>query len=117
MPIAKTKNLPLARQMQHHADDAAELLKRLAHPARLLVLCLLVDGELAVNQLEQHVGLSQSALSQHLAVLREHGLVTTRREGSSVYYQVAAGPWLDVLKALYGHYCGAPAARKVSPPR
>ena len=117
MPIAKTIPNNLVPQMQHHADDAAELLKRLAHPARLLVLCLLVDGELAVYQLEQHVGLSQSALSQHLAVLREHGLVTTRREGSSVYYRVAAGPWLGVLKALDGHYCGAPAVRKGSRPR
>lgn len=110
MPAAN-KTLPLADQMQHHAGDAAELLKRLAHPARLLVLCLLVDGERPVNQLEQHVGLSQSALSQHLAVLREHGLVTTRREGLSVYYQVTPGPWLDVLKALQGHYCAVPSPR------
>jgi DNA-binding transcriptional ArsR family regulator len=112
MTATANKTPPLARQMQEHAADAAELLKSLSHPARLLVLCLLVDGERSAGELEQHLDLSQSALSQHLAVLREAGLVSTRREAQSVLYKVAPGPWLDVLQVLHLHYCPTPRTRK-----
>ncbi len=91
--------------MARHAESAAELLKALAHPARLLVLCRLVEGEAAVGELQPLVGLSQSALSQHLATLREMQLVTTRRESQTIYYALAAGPAIGVLDALYAAYC------------
>lgn len=91
--------------MARHAERAAELLKALAHPARLLVLCRLVEGEAAVGELQSLVGLSQSALSQHLATLREMELVTTRRESQTIYYGLADGPVIGVLDALYAAYC------------
>jgi len=91
--------------MARHAERAADLLKALAHPARLLVLCRLVDGETSVGELQPLVGLSMSALSQHLATLREMELVTTRRESQAIYYSLAEGPAIRVLDALYAAYC------------
>ncbi len=95
--------------MATHAAAAAELLKALAHPARLMVMCRLVDGEASVGELQQQVGLSMSALSQHLAVLRELALVTTRRQSQTIFYSLAEGPALGVMQALYEAYC-APKA-------
>jgi DNA-binding transcriptional ArsR family regulator len=92
-------------EMAQHAEQAAALLKALAHPARLLVLCRLLEGETSVGELQPLVGLSMSALSQHLAVLREMDLVSTRREAQSIYYSLVNGPALGVLDALYAAYC------------
>lgn len=103
--VARLSKRPLAKRMARHAEDAAQLLRALSHPARLLVLCSLVEGEKAAGELETLAGLSQSALSQHLAVLREQGLVRTRREAQSVIYTVADGPALAVLRALHQEYC------------
>jgi DNA-binding transcriptional ArsR family regulator len=97
-------------QMADHAHEAAALLKALAHPARLLVLCQLVDGESSVGALQPLTGLSPSALSQHLAVLRDMELVTTRREAQTIYYALAEGPAVGVLDALHAAFCG-PARR------
>src|SRR3546814_11802513 len=80
----KIRPMPSPEQMAQHANEAAALLKALAHPARLLVLCQLVEGEASVGELQPITGLSMSALSQHLAVLREMELVTTRRDRQSV---------------------------------
>ena len=91
--------------MARHAASASELLKALAHPARLLVLCRLVEGETTVGELQRLVGLSMSALSQHLATLREMELVATRRESQAIYYSLVAGPAIGVLDALYAAYC------------
>jgi DNA-binding transcriptional ArsR family regulator len=93
--------------MAEHAEEAAALLKALAHPARLLVLCRLVDGECSVGELQPLVGLSMSALSQHLSVLRELELVATRRESQTIYYSLVPGPAVGVLDALYAAYCGS----------
>ena len=95
--------------MAAHAEEAARLLRSLGNPHRLMVLCLLGNGELSVGALNAGLPLSQSALSQHLAVLRDEGLVTTRREGQSIYYSVPAGPALEVLQVLHRVYCAAPA--------
>lgn len=98
--------LPTPEQMARHAGEAAALLKALAHPARLLVLCQLVGGECSVGQLQPLTGLSMSALSQHLAVLREMALVETRRASQTIFYSLAQGPAASVLDALYAAYCG-----------
>src|SRR3546814_14369233 len=82
----KTRPMPSPEQKAQHANEAAALLKALAHPARLLVLCQLVEGEASVGELQPITGLSMSALSQHLAVLREMELVPTRREAPTIYY-------------------------------
>jgi ArsR family transcriptional regulator, virulence genes transcriptional regulator len=101
-----------AEQMRAHAGDAAQLLKALANDKRLLILCMLVDGEHSVGQLNARLELSQPALSQHLALLREQGLVRTRRDAQTIYYMLAEGPVETLLLALHGIYCAAPAGRK-----
>lgn len=72
-----------------NADEAERFLRALANRNRLMVLCNLVPGELSVSALHERVPLSQSALSQHLAVLRNHGLVATRREAQTIHYRIA----------------------------
>ena len=95
--------------MQAHAGEAAKLLKALANERRLQVLCLLADGERSVGELNAHLDLSQSALSQHLALLREDGLVQTRREAQSIYYSLADGPAQRIINTLHSIYCAADA--------
>lgn len=85
------------------ATDAARLLKAMAHDGRLLVLCQLADGELQAGQIATR--LSQSALSQHLAVLRAEGLVTTRREGQAIFYRLANPAVTAVIATLAGIFC------------
>jgi DNA-binding transcriptional ArsR family regulator len=94
-----------ATSMAAQADQAAALLKALAHPARLRVLCRLVEGEASVGDLQPLSGLGLSALSQHLAVLRGMALVTTRREAQTIFYALAESPALGVLAALHAAYC------------
>ena len=98
--------------MRAHAADAARLLKALANDHRLMILCLLVGGEKSVGEINERVALSQPALSQHLALLREDGLVTTRREAQSIYYGLAPGPAERVIEALHSIYCSPPAASR-----
>jgi len=101
----RSRALPDSAAMEQHAEEAAALLKALAHPARLLVLCRLVEGECSVSEFQPLVGLSMSALSQHLSVLRELDLVATRRESQTIYYSLVEGPAVAVLDALYTAYC------------
>jgi ArsR family transcriptional regulator, virulence genes transcriptional regulator len=103
--------LPPAARLAAHARSAAGLLKAMANPHRLQILCALADGELSVGALNGRIRLSQSALSQHLALLRDDGLVTTRRDAQTIFYSLRAGPAPDVIRVLYGHYC-APARRR-----
>lgn len=98
--------------MRAHAGDAAQLLKALANENRLQVLCLLAEGERSVGDINALLDLSQSGLSQHLAVLREEGLVQTRREAQTIYYALAPGPALAVMQTLHGIYCTPPAKGK-----
>jgi len=87
----------------------ATLLRTLANRHRLQVLCALSDGELAVGEINGRVRLSQSALSQHLAVLRAEGLVATRRAAQTIYYRMVPGPALEVMRVVQGIFCPAPA--------
>ena len=92
--------------MRMHAADAAQLLRALANEKRLMLLCLLVEGERSVSELNSKVDLSKSALSQHLAVLRTDGLVQTRRVAQTIYYALADGPAQRIIETLHGIYCG-----------
>ncbi|WP_210321232.1 ArsR/SmtB family transcription factor [Aquibium microcysteis] len=91
------------------AEKAAELLSALANKNRLMILCNLLNQEMAVQPLADAVGMSQSALSQQLAKLRLSRLVTTRRQGKEIYYSVASREVEEILQTLYGLYC-RPAA-------
>jgi ArsR family transcriptional regulator len=102
-------DLPL-EQFATKAGEATRLLKALGHEARLMVLCQLVDGEHSAGALQEMSGLSQSALSQHLARLREEGLVDTRREAQTIYYRLADPNAARVLETLAAIYC--PPRRK-----
>lgn len=93
--------------MAQHTAEAADLLKSLAHPCRLLVMCRLFEGESSVSELQALGALSMSALSQHLAVMREAGLVQTRREAQTIFYSLTDGPALGVMRALHAAYCGS----------
>ena len=94
-----------ALEMKERAKEAAELLKAMANPQRLRVLCLLIEREMSVGEINALVDLSQSALSQHLAVLREKALVSTRREAQTVYYSVHGGLVHDIIASLHGAFC------------
>lgn len=91
--------------MQANAEQASALLKSLANPSRLLVLCALLGREYTAGELEELVGLSQSAVSQHLARLRKEKLVTTRRDGQKIYYGLDNDNVRYVLEALHSVYC------------
>jgi ArsR family transcriptional regulator, virulence genes transcriptional regulator len=93
-------------EMRGHADEAARLLKALSNSSRLMVLCSLANGELTVGQINEQIPLSQSALSQHLAVLRRDGLVHTRRSAQTIYYSLAEGPAGRVIETLHEVFCG-----------
>lgn len=93
--------------MRAHAGDAARLLKALANDHRLLILCMLVDGERSVGEMNERLPLSQSALSQHLARLRADGLVRTRREAQTILYSLADGPVHTIISSLHAIYCRA----------
>lgn len=103
-PAIKPNDADFA-ELERNAGRASDLLGSMANPRRLLVLCKLVEGEKSVNALAEAVGLSQSALSQHLAKLRQKGLVVTRREGQTIYYSLAGDEVRAVLSTLYGLYC------------
>lgn len=103
---------PLPDQFAARAGEAAALLKALAHEARLLVLCQLLEGEHSAGALQDASGLSQSALSQHLARLREEDLVATRREGQTIYYRLANPSVGLIIDALAQIYCPQKRKRK-----
>lgn len=95
--------------MQVNAEDAAKLLKILANPTRLLILCALIDREHSAGELEEIVELSQSAVSQHLAKLREQDIVNTRRERQSILYKLSDSNSNSkaIIETLHRIYCGS----------
>lgn len=92
--------------LTEHADAASQMLKALSNRNRLMVLCILIEGERTVSELLENVPLSQSALSQHLAVLRKDGLVTTRRESQSIYYSIGDEKAARLVALMHELYCG-----------
>ena len=93
------------KMMRTNARDAAQLLKALANENRLLILCYLDGKELSVTELNSFLDLSQSALSQHLAVLRRDGLVSTRRESQTIYYSLSGDTARRIIHTLHDMYC------------
>lgn len=94
--------------MKDHASEAARLLKALGNEQRLLILCNLLERPMSVGELNRRMDLSQSALSQHLALLREARLVDTQRDAQSIHYSLPSGPVMRVMALLQDIYC-APA--------
>ncbi|EKO3926842.1 helix-turn-helix transcriptional regulator [Vibrio metschnikovii] len=92
-------------QMQVHIDEVTELLKIMAHPERMMVLCQLIEGEVAVAQLQQASLLSQSALSQHLALLRKQRLISARKRSQQVFYSLADHKVKQLIASLQRIFC------------
>lgn len=92
-------------KLQKKAKEVSHLLKIMAHPERLMVLCQLSKGELGAGQLQQGSSLSQSAFSQHLSVLRKHGLVEVRKESQQVYYSLADPRSSKIIESLEQIFC------------
>jgi ArsR family transcriptional regulator, virulence genes transcriptional regulator len=92
--------------MQSAADAASSLLKTLANRHRLLILCQLVERERSVGELAAFLGIRDSTVSQHLALMRREGLVLPRRDGQTIWYSIGSAPARAVLETLYRVYCG-----------
>ncbi|CAN7675336.1 sulfite-sensing transcriptional repressor BigR [Mesorhizobium sp. LjNodule214] len=91
--------------MEDRAGEVAGLLRTLSHPARLMIVCTLVEGEYSVGQLEEELGIHQPSLSQQLTVLRDAGIVETRREAKQVFYHLTEARAARLVEALYTIFC------------
>ncbi|MGD0184888.1 MAG: metalloregulator ArsR/SmtB family transcription factor [Roseiarcus sp.] len=99
------ESTPELDRMAENAREASEFLKALAQESRLMILCILADGEKSVGELEEFLSQRQSTVSQQLARLRLEGLVTTRREGKTIYYSLASDRVRTILDAVYKVFC------------
>ena len=109
-PSAHTMDID---KLRSSAEQASRLMKALANPTRLLLLCQLAQGEVRVSELEGLVGITQPTLSQQLGVLRDEGLVSTRREGKSIYYRIDSPQALAVMAVLYEQFCQPSDGKKL----
>jgi DNA-binding transcriptional ArsR family regulator len=107
-PASSQASLPAPdlAALQASAEKACALLKILAHTDRLVLLCRLAQGEFCVGDLESDLGIHQPTLSQQLGVLRQGGLVDTRREGKNIYYRLASEDAAAVMEVLHQRLCG-----------
>lgn len=93
------------KALQKHAGEAAELLKQLSNQNRLMIMCSLIGSELSVGELNERTDLSQSALSQHLASLRNANLVSTRRDAQTIFYSLRGDNAIQIIQVLKSIYC------------
>jgi DNA-binding transcriptional ArsR family regulator len=96
------------QDMRAAATQACQLMKVLSNPDRLMILCLLAQGEHSVGDLEAALGIVQPTLSQQLTVLREESLVATRRDGKRIHYRLVSPQALAVMQTLYEQFCSQP---------
>lgn len=92
-------------KLRENAKIAADMLKSIAHPTRLLILCFLTEGEKNVQELEEATGASQSMISQHLSKLRSNSIVDYRKEGNQVFYSIVHEDTVDLIHLLQEGYC------------
>jgi len=92
-------------RLRQNSEQAAQLLKTVGNPHRLMILCTLMNAEMSVGELNDRIDISQSPLSQHLAVLRRAGLVQTRREAQTIYYSISGDEVRKLVDCLYDIYC------------
>lgn len=102
--MARKKKIDLTR-LHQNSEQAAQLLKTVGNPHRLMILCTLADTEMSVGELNDNIDISQSPLSQHLAVLRRTGLVQTRREAQTIFYSLNGNEVQKLMDCLYDIYC------------
>ena len=92
-------------ELQENARRAAGLLKAMSNPSRLVILCQLAEGERSVGELEDEVGITQSGISQHLAVLRREHVVNSRRDKQTVFYSLASEDVVALMHTLHDVFC------------
>lgn len=109
--MPKFRFAPDLESLQANAERATALLKAMSNPARLMVLCQLSSGEKSVGELVRAVGLSQSGLSQHLAILRREQILTSRRDRQTIYYAIASKEAVALMRTLYDVFCGKVAKK------
>ncbi len=108
MPQMEFKAGSSSEQLEYfsaQADRASDFLKAISHQARLMILCILSEGEKTVSEIEEILGLQQAVVSQQLARLRAENVVETRREGRQVYYSIANQDVIGIVNALYSMFC------------
>lgn len=104
------------KALEDKAETAADFLKMMASAPRLMLMCLVLEDEKCVSELAEHTGMRMPTVSQQLALLRAQGLVTTRRDGTTIYYRLASEPVKDIMAMLYKHFCagsGLPIAKRL----
>ena len=104
------------KSLEDKAESAADFLKMMASAPRLLLMCLVLEEERSVGELAETTGMRMPTVSQQLALLRAQGLVSTRREGTTIYYRLASEPVKDIMAMLYKHFCAGadlPAAKRL----
>ena len=104
---AAPEDLAQLTELHDMATNACELLKAMANEWRLMILCQLSEGEKTVSELQSLLGLSQSALSQHLAILRREKIVRSRKHAQSVSYSLTGDEATKVMESLHDVFCGA----------
>jgi ArsR family transcriptional regulator len=97
-------------ERQEHIEQAARALKAMSHPLRLKILCVLGAGEVSVQEIVEAVGTSQSNVSQHLAILRDKGVLRARKNANRVFYRVGDERTLQLIGMMREVFCGAPRA-------
>lgn len=97
---------------QEHIETAARALKAISHPLRLKILCVIGDQEACVQEIVDAVGTSQSNISQHLAILRDKGVLLTRKDANRVYYRVGDQRTLQLIVLMREVFCGVPHSKK-----
>jgi DNA-binding transcriptional ArsR family regulator len=102
------------KELQSNAKRAAPLLKAMSNPTRLVILCKIAEGERSVGELEKQVGLTQSGISQHLAVLRRERIVVTRRDKQTIFYSLASPDVIALMATLHKIFCKPPAPKAAS---
>jgi ArsR family transcriptional regulator, virulence genes transcriptional regulator len=95
-------------ELRANARRAAPLLKAMGNPARLMILCRIAEGECSVGEIQKVLRFPQSSISQHLAVLRRHAVVATRRDGQTIFYSLASPRVATIMATLQRVYCTAP---------
>ncbi|MCB5195465.1 MULTISPECIES: helix-turn-helix transcriptional regulator [Deefgea] len=96
----------IALMGDEHIDQASRAMKAMSHPLRLKILCVLADQEVSVQDIVERVGTTQSNISQHLALMREKGVLRTRKDANRVYYRVGDQRTLDVVAMMRDVFCG-----------
>lgn len=115
VPVTHVAPARMGPMLQRKAAKVAPILKAMSNPSRLVILCQLAGGERSVGELEHAVGLSQSGISQHLAVLRREHVVVTRRQRQTVFYSLASRDIVALMTTLHDVFCKTGEAAK--PPR